>query len=145
MNDYNLEDIALSYWRLKRWIDRAPVKEKKPALYALNRIEKWLNRAGLKILDLKGQSFDPGMPVEIIENEEVSEDNTDLIITKMLEPILIMNGELLHYGKVSVGSEVEVHKEVEKMEKFSAEKKLERQRVYRGGWPNRRRFWKKAR
>ena len=56
----------------------------------------------IKIIDLKEKKFEDGMSVDIVNAEEIGkvEENQQLYILQMLEPIVMKDGEVKKVGKV---------------------------------------------
>ena len=63
-----------------------------------------LNTAGLEWIDLTGNEYDPGLPIEPINMEEFTE-NDELIIEVMLEPVVKIKDstEIIKKGIVVLG------------------------------------------
>ena len=66
------------------------------------RVDKAVENAGLRILDIKGQLFDPGMAVTALNIEDF--DTTDeLYIEQMMEPIIMKGDRIQKTGTVILG------------------------------------------
>ena len=63
-----------------------------------------LNTAGLEWIDVTGNEYDPGLPIEPINMEEFTE-NDELIIEVMLEPVVKIKDstEIIKKGIVVLG------------------------------------------
>ena len=66
------------------------------------RFDKALVAAGLTIVNLEGEIYDPGMAVTPVNIDEF--DPTDqLYVTQMIEPVIMSNGSILRTGTVLLG------------------------------------------
>ena len=66
------------------------------------RVDKALVAAGLTIVNLEGEIYDPGMDVTTVNIDEF--DPTDqLYVTQMIEPVIMSNGSILRTGTVLLG------------------------------------------
>ena len=66
------------------------------------RVDKAVDSAGLRILDVKGQLFDPGMAVTALNIEDF--DTADeLYIEQMMEPIIMKGDSIQKTGTVILG------------------------------------------
>ena len=61
-----------------------------------------LNSANLKLINLEGQVYDPGMAVTPLNIDDFEPDDP-LYITQMIEPIIMQNDIVLKTGTVIVG------------------------------------------
>ena len=68
------------------------------------KIETALQKAQLRLLNMEGQIYDPGMPV-IPLNLDDFEENDSLIITRMVEPVIMCGDQLRQEGTVLLGRE----------------------------------------
>ena len=70
------------------------------------KVNKALEEAGMNILNLEGEQYDPGMAVTPLNIDDFDVDE-DLTIIQMLEPI-IMHGDMVHKtGTVILGRKEE--------------------------------------
>ncbi len=106
----SISDIASELYRFRRVFDKAISKldsdeqGKYMSQFAWfsKRVDKAMNKAGLRILDVEGQLFDPGMAVTALNIEDF-ETTDELYIEQMMEPI-IMKGDSIHKtGTVILG------------------------------------------
>ena len=58
--------------------------------------------ANISIVDLTGEDYDPGMAVTPLNIEDFSLDD-DLVVDKMIEPIILIDGNLKKTGTVMLG------------------------------------------
>ena len=66
------------------------------------RVDKALVAAGLTIVNLEGEIYDPCMAVTPVNIDEF--DPTDqLYVTQMIEPVIMSNGSILRTGTVLLG------------------------------------------
>ena len=66
------------------------------------RVIKALDAAGLRIIDLKGKIYDPGMAVTPINLDEFDQDDP-LYIEQMMEPIIMEGNKVIREGTVILG------------------------------------------
>ena len=67
--------------------------------FFLRKLESNLESAGLKIVNLEGNPFDPGMAATALNIEDFSESD-DLVVDQMIEPVVMGPEGLLHSGTV---------------------------------------------
>lgn len=65
-------------------------------------ILKAMSIANISIVDLTGEDYDPGMAVTPLNIEDFSLDD-DLVVDKMIEPIILIDGNLKKTGTVMLG------------------------------------------
>jgi hypothetical protein len=70
--------------------------------YFQKRIEESLDQVGLKLVNVEGQYFDPGVAATALNVADFSPDDR-LIINQMIEPIIMGNEGLKRQGTVMVG------------------------------------------
>ena len=66
------------------------------------RVDKAAENAGLSIVDLSGQEFDPGMAVTAMNIDDFEPDD-DLFIEQMMEPVIMKDGKVQKTGTVVLG------------------------------------------
>lgn len=111
-------ELANSYYRLLRWVEASEAEKKNTALRSLDRIKRFLTESNVEVVDLTGQPFSEGWAVKVMKIDDSVPEN-ELVFTKMVKPIIQVNGELMQEGEVYVGKiELEEVKEetVEKAE-----------------------------
>lgn len=104
-----IAEIAAEAWRYERALGKVLKKldvmdaERfgRQYKYFAARVERAVATAGLSVLDLTGQSYSVGLPVQAMNLEEFDEDE-DLIITQTIEPVIMMDGRVLKTGVVMV-------------------------------------------
>ena len=101
-----LKDLAISYWRLDKWVASAPVDKKLAATSSLRNIKKFLDDNKVTIIDPVGQAYDPGMAVDVVRNNMDENDNTTPIISETVKPIVMQNDSVIMFGQVIIGTEV---------------------------------------
>jgi hypothetical protein len=67
----------------------------------VKKIEEALDESELKIVNVEGQQFDPGMAATPLNIEEF-EPNDTLVVDQMLEPIIMGNQGLIKTGTVTL-------------------------------------------
>jgi hypothetical protein len=102
-----LIDIALDNWRFAKVFER--ILEKLDAgqgarfanqcNYFLKRLKEGLEKANLRIVDVSGQAFDPGLAVTPLNIEDFESDD-QLLVDQMVEPIIMGPEGLLRSGTV---------------------------------------------
>lgn len=102
----DIKELAVAAWRLEKWLENLNADRKMAAKSALRSIKKYIAALGIEVNDPIGAKFDPGLAVEVINNEaeDVSED--ELIIIETLTPYLYQNGELIQHARVIIGTKV---------------------------------------
>lgn len=70
--------------------------------FHLSALESTLAGAGLRLVNLEGQIFDPGMAVTVANPLDFQPDDSPLI-EQMLEPVIMDEGGLVRTGKVMLG------------------------------------------
>lgn len=66
------------------------------------RVDKAAQNAGLSIVDLSGQVFDPGMAVTALNMDDFAPDD-ELYIMQMMEPIIMKDDKVQKTGTVLLG------------------------------------------
>ena len=66
------------------------------------RVTKALDDSGLRIIDLDGQLYDPGMAVTPLNIEEFATDDV-LYVAQTMEPIIMQNDVVVKIGTVLLG------------------------------------------
>jgi hypothetical protein len=102
-----LIDIAVESWRFSRLFAR--VLDKLDAgeggryanqlRYFLKKVEENLDAAGLKLVNVEGQPFDPGMAASPLNIGDFGPDDT-LLVDQMVEPIIMGPAGLKKQGTV---------------------------------------------
>ena len=67
----------------------------------IKKMEESLEEGGLRIVNVEGQLYDPGMAV-IPSNIEDFDENVPLVVSRMLEPIIMEGTTLVKMGKVTL-------------------------------------------
>ena len=103
----SIGDIASELFRFRRVLNKAISKldaenqNKYASQFAwfTKRVDKAAENAGLHILDLSGQPYDPGMAVTPINLDEFGGDD-DLFILQMMEPVIMKDDRIQKTGTV---------------------------------------------
>ena len=102
-----LIDISIEGWRFARTFTRmiskldageAP-RYANQARYFLKKIDDGLDRLGLRIVNLEGQPYDPGMAVSALNIADFGPDDR-LFIEQMIEPVVMGPEGLVRTGTV---------------------------------------------
>ena len=102
-----LLDIAVESWRVGRLFDRLLPKldagEQGRYLgqfrWFQRKVEDSLTDAGMRIVNVEGHSYDPGMAATPVNIEEFGSDDT-LVVEQMLEPIVMGPESVVRTGTV---------------------------------------------
>ena len=119
MNDANKADaetlqlaiaeIAAESWRyecaLRKVLKHMDVMEAERFLrqyeYFTSKVDRAVAMAGLKVLDLSTQLYNPGLPIQVMNLEEFDEED-ELIINKVIEPVILLENRVVKTGVVMV-------------------------------------------
>ena len=102
----DIRELAIAAWRLEKWLDNLNADRKMAAKSALRSIKKYIAESGVEIKDPVGSKFDPGLAVEVVNNEAEDAPEEELIIIETLSPYIYLNGELIQHARVIIGSAV---------------------------------------
>lgn len=102
----DIRELAVAAWRLEKWLDNLNSDRKMAAKSALRSIKKYITASGVEVKDPIGSKFDPGLAVEVVNNEADGAEEEDLIIIETLAPYVYQNGELLQHARVIIGTAV---------------------------------------
>lgn len=106
----NFADIATEMFRFRRIfrkaIRNADFGEQQKYVSRFNwfqkKIDDALNDMDMRVINLEGQKYDPGMSVNPLNIEDYGSDE-ELIILQMLEPIVMCGDNLIKVGTVTLG------------------------------------------
>lgn len=102
----DIKELAIAAWRLEKWLDNLVADRKMAAKSALRSIKKYISASGVEVKDPLGSKFDPGLAVEVVNNEDEGADENELIIVETLAPYVYQNGELVQHARVIIGTAV---------------------------------------
>ena len=102
----DIKELAVAAWRLEKWLDNLNADRKMAAKSALRSIKKYISASGVEVKDPFGSKFDPGLAVEVVNNEAEEAPEEELIIVETLAPYVYQNGELLQHARVIIGTAV---------------------------------------
>ncbi|MFM6996404.1 MAG: hypothetical protein ACKOXL_04880 [Limnohabitans sp.] len=105
----SLIEMAVESWRFIRLFDRVVSKLDagessryvNQLRYFQKKVEESLDAAGLKIVNIEGHPFDPGMAASAINIGDFGPDDV-LIVEQMVEPILMGPEGLRRQGTVTL-------------------------------------------
>jgi hypothetical protein len=105
----SLIDMAVESWRFSRLFARVVSKLDAGEAgryvnqfrYFQKRVEASLEAAGLKLVNVEGQPFDPGMAASALNIVDFGPDDT-LFVDQMVEPIIMGQNGLKREGTVMV-------------------------------------------
>ncbi len=101
--------MAVESWRFGRVFDRLLTKldageqnrYKSQFRWFLKKVEAALEQANLRIVNIEGHPFDPGMAATPLNIEEFGTDDA-LMVDQMLEPIIMGEEGLIRTGTVTL-------------------------------------------
>lgn len=101
--------MAVESWRFGRVFDRVLMKldageqtrYKSQFRWFIKKVEESLEEAGLRIVNVEGHPFDPGMAATPLNIEEFEASDT-LMVDQMLEPIIMGKDGLVKTGTVTL-------------------------------------------
>ena len=104
-----LIDLSVESWRMSKVFLRIITKldagegtrHLNQLRYFQRRIEDSLGQAGLKVVNVEGQYFDPGVAATALNAADFGPDDK-LVINQMIEPIIMGNEGLKRQGTVMV-------------------------------------------
>lgn len=102
----DIKELAVAAWRLEKWLDNLNADRKMAAKSALRSIKKYIAACGVEVKDPVGSKFDPGLAVEVVNNEAEDAPEEELIITETLAPYVYQNGELIQHARIIIGTAV---------------------------------------
>lgn len=106
----SLLNIAVESWRLGRLLSRLLTKldageqgrYRGQFRWFQKKLEESLTDAGMRIVNVEGHAFDPGMAATPLNIEEFESDDT-LVVDQMLEPIIMeSDGVVARTGTVTL-------------------------------------------
>jgi hypothetical protein len=103
-----INEVAIAYWKLEKWIKSANVDKKAAAESSLRSIKRFLDGNSIEIDDLTGDTYDSGLAVEIVFREDDDGSPYDGIakITEMVKPIILHKGSVIQFGQAIIGNNI---------------------------------------
>lgn len=111
MDNADIRELATATWRLEKWLENLNAERKMAAKSALRNIKKYISACNVEVKDPLGSKFDPGLAVEVVNNESPETPEEELIIIETLAPYVYQDGELIQYARVIIGSEIKEAKQ----------------------------------
>lgn len=102
----DIKELAVAAWRLEKWLNNLNADRKMAAKSSLRIIKKYLTASGVEVKDPLGAKFDPGLAIEVINNEAEGAPEDELIIIETLSPYIYLDGQLVQYARVIIGTNV---------------------------------------
>lgn len=104
-----LVGLAVEFWRLHRLINSAMQKQDlseqrrldSHLLWIRRKIEESLKLANLRIINVEGQRYDPGMAVTVVSSKTFEQEDV-LFVDKMIEPIIMEGDYLVKSGTITL-------------------------------------------
>lgn len=100
----DIKELAVAAWRLEKWLDNLNSGRKMAAKSALRSIKKYIAALAVEVVDPVGSKFDPGLAIEVVNNEAPETPEENLIIIETLAPYVYQNGELIQHARVIIGT-----------------------------------------
>lgn len=105
--EQSLIDVAVESWRLSRLFARVVNKldagesgrYMNQLRYFQKKVEESLDAAGMKLVNVEGQPFDPGMAASAVNGGDFGPEDA-LLVDQMLEPIIMGPEGLKRQGTV---------------------------------------------
>ena len=105
----SLLDVAVESWRFCRLFDRLLTKldageqgrYRGQLRWFQRKLEESLTDAGMRIVNVEGHPFDPGMAATPLNIEEFESEDA-LIVDQMLEPIIMGQDGVIRTGTVTL-------------------------------------------
>lgn len=105
----SLLDIAVESWRFSRLFDRLLMKldageqgrYRGQFRWFQRKLEDALTDAGMRIVNVEGHAFDPGMAATPLNIEEFGPDDA-LVVDRMIEPIIMGSERVTRSGTVTL-------------------------------------------
>lgn len=120
----NIAELAVATWRLERWLDNLNAERKMAAKKSLREIKKYISASEIEIVDPLGWKFDPGLAIEVVNNEAEDVDESELIVIQTNSPIIKEAGSVIQYGKVILGLNIKQPKENKEIGKSSTQEEV---------------------
>jgi hypothetical protein len=110
----SMVNMAVESWRLSRMLERLLSKldiseqnrYRGQFSWFIKKMEEELRQANLRIVNVEGQLFDPGMAATALNIEEFDSEGR-LMVDQMLEPIIMSDDGLVRTGTVTLKREGE--------------------------------------
>lgn len=104
LNHNDFFNIINEFWKIRKIYTRD--KDKNIALnYSFRQVNNIMKNMKIEFADLTGKIYDLGMSVEVINDDILSRDS-NLYITDMVEPIILLDNKIEKYGKVILSTEI---------------------------------------
>ncbi len=102
-----ITSMAIEFWRFSRVFDRLLTKldageqkrYKSQLRWFIRKIEESLEQVDLRIVNVEGHPFDPGMAATPLNIEDFDSEDS-LIVDQMLEPIIMGKDGLVKMGTI---------------------------------------------
>lgn len=95
--------IAIEIWRLRNSIE--PIQDRKFSIirHSVLNLFSFLEKEGITFVELNEQKYDAGMALEVIDVEENPQRlKGENIIKEVIEPLILLNGQIIHQGRVII-------------------------------------------
>ena len=98
----NYAKIAQAVFQLQQWQKEQNISMDNNTKRALQSIQGILSDNNIEILDLTGQKYDAGLAVELAPQMQEVDLDSNLVISRMVKPIVLINGKVVSLGMVEV-------------------------------------------
>lgn len=102
-----LSDLTISLWRLEKKMIKPgtdqPLEEMSHAYSSLASVWNILIQAGVSVREYTGIAYDPGLPLTVIDYQEISKIAEPKIM-ETIKPTVYLHGNPVQYGQVIVGT-----------------------------------------
>ena len=93
--------FAIEFWRLRNSIE--PIHDNKFSIirHSVLNVFSLLEKEGISFVELKNQTYDAGMALEVIDIEENPQQLKGVnTIKEVIEPLILLNGQIINQGRV---------------------------------------------
>jgi hypothetical protein len=98
----SLAELAVEWWRLDRWANRAQGSAPH-ARHVARRLGKFLSEHGLEVVDITGRAYEPGLAVEVLDAlDDARLPAGSQLVDEMVTPIVLLRGTVVRHGQVVI-------------------------------------------
>jgi maleate cis-trans isomerase len=98
----SLAELAVEWWRLDRWANRAQTAAPH-ARHVARRLGKFLSAHGLEVVDITGRAYEPGLAVEVVDAiDDARLPAGAQVVDETVAPIVLLRGTVVRHGQVVV-------------------------------------------
>ena len=108
MNEEGFASLAIEFWKLirsfERTLDMLPFdkqsKVKAQVRFSSNRLASLLDDADVRMVSFDGKSFEPNLPVTVVNTDDFDGETVNLVVKQTIEPAIVKETRVLLFGKV---------------------------------------------